>query len=237
MKNKMFNPILWLFDFLFPQEDVYETVVYESKQTNFEKACEFNTVGGKEPIDDFYEMTDDDIKKLYRQFELIEEEVSEIKAALDMAVESRNLEGGDRWEMAHKSYTEIRDGIADALVVIYGLGYLMFLDTDADYSSVHKSNMSKFCLTEEEAGETIEKYSNDDRYDSVYYTKVDDFYVVKNKSTDKILKSVNYKPPIFEESTDYAYNPKLDLQELFDEAVDCDDMKAVSVINEIMGEN
>jgi hypothetical protein len=59
--------------------------------------------------------------------------------------------------------------------------------------------MSKLCKSETEATETVKKYQKDyisekSPYDSVYYYKLNDseLYVIKNKSTGKALKSINY---------------------------------------------
>jgi len=60
--------------------------------------------------------------------------------------------------------------------------------------------MSKLCVSEEEAKETVKSYESDDRYDSPDYRLSDDgkHYVVFNKNTSKILKSINYNPVNFE---------------------------------------
>ena len=59
--------------------------------------------------------------------------------------------------------------------------------------------MSKLCKSEAEAIQTVKKYQQDylsgkSPYDSVYYHKLDnsELYVIKNKSTGKALKSINY---------------------------------------------
>ncbi len=71
-------------------------------------------------------------------------------------------------------------------------------DSDRIFTIVHESNMSKLCKTEEEAIQTVDKYLEDYKngvtnYDSPYYYKLDNgLYVIKNKSTGKALKSINY---------------------------------------------
>lgn len=60
--------------------------------------------------------------------------------------------------------------------------------------------MSKLCTSEEEAQKTVEWYKeNETRYDSPYYELALDgvHYVVRNKSTGKILKNMNYTPADF----------------------------------------
>ena len=63
---------------------------------------------------------------------------------------------------------------------------------------VHTSNMTKFPKTIEEAELTLEKYANHEIYKGVYYKKCQtyDYYVVKSNN-HKILKSINYKDPVW----------------------------------------
>jgi len=84
----------------------------------------------------------------------------------------------------------------------YLIGIMVNIDLDKGFDIVHRSNMSKLCSTEEEAVKTVDNYiNNDKRYDSPAYRKGEhgDYYVVYNKSTNKILKSINYTPTNFEE--------------------------------------
>ena len=73
-------------------------------------------------------------------------------------------------------------------------------DADKAFELVHKSNMTKLCVSEQEAKDTVKSYESDDRYDSPAYRLSDDgkHYVVYNKSTSKILKSINYNPVKFD---------------------------------------
>lgn len=72
-------------------------------------------------------------------------------------------------------------------------------DSDKVFTIVHDSNMSKLCTSESEAKLTVEKYQKDfesgkSPYDSPYYYPLaNGLYVVKNKSTGKALKSINYR--------------------------------------------
>ena len=61
--------------------------------------------------------------------------------------------------------------------------------------------MSKLCKTKKEAEKTVFNYmQNDDRYDSPGFRESDfgNYYVIYNKSTNKILKSINYTPANFD---------------------------------------
>ncbi len=97
--------------------------------------------------------------------------------------------------------------MSDILYVVYGLADRFGFDADADFTEVHDSNMSKLCISEEEAKATVTSYeekfkSGKSPYDSPYYYKVtnakgEDRWLVKNKSTGKALKSINYTPVDF----------------------------------------
>jgi predicted HAD superfamily Cof-like phosphohydrolase len=113
---------------------------------------------------------------------LIDEEVGELREALK-----------------NKDRVEVIDALADILYVVYGAGKSFGIDLDNAFDIVHRSNMSKFCKTEEEAKKTVEWYKiNDSRYDSPEYRQKGDLWIVYNKSTGKILKSVEYTPAKFD---------------------------------------
>ena len=77
------------------------------------------------------------------------------------------------------------------------------IDMDKSFDIVHKSNMSKLCTSEQEAIDTVTHYTeNDTRYNSPFYYQSklsDNHYIIKNKSTGKVLKSVNYNAVDFTE--------------------------------------
>lgn len=86
------------------------------------------------------------------------------------------------------------------LIDTYKMGIYLGINLDKSFDIVHKSNMSKLCTTEEEAQKTVQWYKdNDSRYDTPNYRKSDNnqYWVVYNKSSGKILKSINYTPTNF----------------------------------------
>jgi hypothetical protein len=90
------------------------------------------------------------------------------------------------------------------LYVVYGAADAFGIQADKDFDEVHSSNMSKLCYSEEEAMQTVQSYEQkfnkgDSPYDSPYYYKLEnqDKWVVKNRSTGKALKSINYRPVDF----------------------------------------
>lgn len=163
-----------------------QTTQQTTQQTNYAKVVEFNKVFGvqvneKPQLDIFTK----DPALVNLRMDLIREEVKE----LEQAVKEHDM-------------TETMDALSDILYVVYGMGASLGLDLDWGMGLVHDSNMSKSCKTEEEAQLTVEHYlTNEKRYDSPAYRKSDDgrYWIVYNKSSGKILKSINYKPVSFKE--------------------------------------
>jgi predicted HAD superfamily Cof-like phosphohydrolase len=120
-----------------------------------------------------------------------------------------------------KNIINLYSSLLKAINMTYMLGFSLYIDINKVFNIVHESNMSKLCVNEEEAINTVndyimkrnihntyyEEYKNkfgEDSleaknvycpYDSPYYYKSSnsDFYLVKNKSTGKALKNINYK--------------------------------------------
>jgi len=120
------------------------------------------------------------------RLKLIEEEVNELKDAIN-----------------NKDTNEVIDALSDILYVVYGTGASFGIDLDKTFDIVHKSNMSKMCKTEKEAQDSVlwYKVNRSDRYDTpTYRTSIvggKTVWIVYNESDGKILKSINWKPPVF----------------------------------------
>jgi predicted HAD superfamily Cof-like phosphohydrolase len=157
--------------------------------TNYQKVKEFNECAD---VDRYNSLSSDETPEknvftekkdlLKLRMDLIREEMRE----LEEAVEQKNI-------------VEVRDALADILYVVYGMQDTLGIDGDNDYSIVHNSNMSKFCISEEEATKTVHSYQErynkgEVPYDSPYthFLKNQNKWVVKNRSTGKVLKSINY---------------------------------------------
>ena len=162
----------------------------KKRKTNFDKIAEFQESFEMRYFDKITPKTIEDNPDLMKlRISLIDEEVAELKEALDK-----------------RDIVEMRDAIGDILYVVYGAGQTFGFDCDGDFATIHDSNMSKLCKDEEEAQTTVVKYEKDfkegnSRYDSPYYyhNEEKDIWIVKNKSTGKVLKSINYTPVTFEE--------------------------------------
>lgn len=95
-----------------------------------------------------------------------------------------------------------RDGVVEFLheiiYYVYNFQFVSGYDSDRVFQIVHNSNMSKLCKDETEAILTVkdyeQKYSDGKSpYDSPYYYILPNgLYVIKNKSTGKALKNINY---------------------------------------------
>ena len=156
------------------------TTVRPESDSNFDKVVEFNNVFGvtvhNTPQPNIF-TTDPALVKL--RLSLIEEEVRELKEAID-----------------NHDMVETVDALADILYVVYGAGASFGVDLDNAFDIVHRSNMSKSCDSEKLAQETVAWYKeNDDRYDTPDYRPAGEGkWVVFNRSTGKVLKSVRYTP-------------------------------------------
>lgn len=179
-----------------PVEDENQTITiplreYEDlKETNFEKIKEFQDAfemkSFNKPITPNEIDENPDLIKL--RIDLIDEEVGELKEAIK-----------------NRDITEMRDAIGDILYVVYGAGQTFGFECDCDFELIHDSNMSKLCSIEEEAKSTVAKYEREfkegkSKYDTPYYyhNEEQDYWIVKNKSTGKVLKSINYTPVLLD---------------------------------------
>ena len=109
---------------------------------------------------------------------LIEEEFNELKQAI-----------------VDKNLKEVADALTDILYVVYGAGHAFGINLDKTFEAVHESNMTKACLTEDEAKETVSYLEFTKPEYSPTYKLSDDkkYYIVYDKNTGKILKNKFYK--------------------------------------------
>jgi len=109
---------------------------------------------------------------------LLSEELDELKDALDK-----------------KDMVQVADALCDIQYVLSGAVLEFGLGTRfrALFDEVQRSNMSKACLSEEDAIKTVEYYKNKDNTEC-YYKKIESYYLVYRKSDNKTMKSVNYSP-------------------------------------------
>ncbi len=94
--------------------------------TNFKKVQEFMETFGQE-VKKKPSFSSEKINNL--RFELIKEELNELKEALD-----------------NKDLLEVADALTDILYVTYGAGHAYGIDLDKCFNEVQNSNMSKLGL-------------------------------------------------------------------------------------------
>jgi NTP pyrophosphatase (non-canonical NTP hydrolase) len=147
-------------------------------RTNFQKVYQWNQLFGV-PVHDIPQVNilKDNPNTVESGMRLIREEINE-------------LEDG----IKKNNYVEVVDALGDSIVVICGLAARIGINLDEVVHIINDSNMSKLCKTEEEAIKTVEWYkTNCTRYDSPCYRKSGNHWVVYNKSTNKILKCINWQ--------------------------------------------
>ena len=149
---------------------------YKMSKTNFEDVCEFNKQFGVKQLN-----TPDlnDNVFIESKMALIREEMRELEEAIK-----------------NKDLIETVDALTDIINVVLGMGYGLNVNLDKAFKIVHESNMSKICLTESDAKDTVEWYKqHEPRYTTpTYRSNSAGNYVVYNEETKKILKSIKYIP-------------------------------------------
>jgi len=108
-----------------------------------------------------------------------------------IAEELRELEEA----IAAKDLVEVADALCDIQYVLSGavLEFGLGEKFATLFEEVQRSNMSKACISEEEALATVAHYK-DNKDTEAYYVKKGDKYMVYRKGDDKTLKSINYSP-------------------------------------------
>jgi predicted HAD superfamily Cof-like phosphohydrolase len=99
-----------------------------------------------------------------------------------------------------KDIVEVADALCDLQYVLSGaiLEFGLGEKFKALLDEVQRSNMSKACLTEEEAIKTVEFYKQKDGTEC-YYKHEDGKWLVYRKQDNKTIKSINYSPADLEQ--------------------------------------
>jgi predicted HAD superfamily Cof-like phosphohydrolase len=96
-----------------------------------------------------------------------------------------------------KNIMEIAVAFLKIVEKTYQVAYDLHVDLDEAFAMVHRSNMTKACLNEEQARETLAKYQQDlSIYKEPAIKKSTDgkYWIVYDKATGKTLKSKYYQP-------------------------------------------
>ena len=124
-----------------------------------------------------------------------------------------NIPSRDEWEFVYnfvleelEEYKEacesgdiigVLDALCDITYVSLGNGVMLHglrRKILPAYAEVQASNMSKSCLTEEEARQTVELRSKE-QGEPCHYEEKGDYYVVYRTRDRKVMKSINYFKP------------------------------------------
>lgn len=99
-----------------------------------------------------------------------------------------------------KDIVDVADALCDLQYVLSGaiLEFGLGEKFKALFDEVQRSNMSKACLTEEEAIKTVEFYKLKDGTEC-YYKHEDGKWLVYRKQDNKTIKSINYSPADLEQ--------------------------------------
>jgi predicted HAD superfamily Cof-like phosphohydrolase len=89
---------------------------------------------------------------------------------------------------------EVADALSDIQYVLAGaiLEFGLAEKFRELFDEVHRSNMSKACLTIQEAESTIKYYL--EKGTEAYYREIEGKFLVYRKADNKTLKSINYSP-------------------------------------------
>jgi len=163
--------------------------------SNFEKVVNFNTQFGvmSGPMVPDAEILTKNPVLVERCMNLIREEMKELEAGV-----------------REKNMIEVVDGLGDILYVVYGMASRLGLDADYAFNLIHENNMSKLCVSEDQAKRTVQKYK--DEYDAVQLLPAEErvlkqvydtpayrpapdgmHWVVYNESSKKVLKSIAWR--------------------------------------------
>ena len=166
------------------QQESFDDVEYKGdlgpkywKVPFIDEVQEFNDTMGKP---NNYEPTIPEKKEWMFVYEFIKEELEEYKEA---------CEKGD--------IVEVLDALCDITYVSLGNGTLVHGlkgQIWKAYQDVQASNMSKSCVTQEEAEETV-KVRSEEKGHPCHWEKIGDRYIVYRSSDRKVMKSINYFAP------------------------------------------
>jgi predicted HAD superfamily Cof-like phosphohydrolase len=145
------------------------------KIDSLNQVAEFHTTF-RHPILETPQIPSEDRCKL--RVSLIAEELKE----LEEAIQQNDL-------------VEVADALCDIQYVLSGaiLEFGMGEKFKTLFDEVQRSNMSKACISAEEAQATVDHYKNEKDTDA-YYEERDGKFLVYRKGDNKTLKSINYSP-------------------------------------------
>lgn len=108
--------------------------------------------------------------------------------------EAKELEDALCHEKNTPNLAEIGDSLGDLYFVVTQAAMIHGLDPEMLIDRVYTSNMSKLCLTEQEAVDSVKNYT--DKGIETYYTQLPDGkFIIKRTVDNKVLKGINFFEP------------------------------------------
>lgn len=139
---------------------------------------EFMKKSGQTISNNILEINDENIDLWQLRADLILEEAHELQEAID-----------------NRDLTEAIDALGDISYVLDGAFLSTGIDKKTVVDEVHRSNMTKFPLTEDIAEQSVNFYSKQGR--NCHYENKGGYFVIKDSTTSKILKSIEWNEPNF----------------------------------------
>ena len=94
-----------------------------------------------------------------------------------------------------QDFDGMRKNLGGLAHATYELGHSLNFNMDQMFREVHRSNMSKVCLTLEDAEVSVEFYKTEGRYKSPAIRTKGKYFVVYDSATTKILKNHKWNMP------------------------------------------
>jgi predicted HAD superfamily Cof-like phosphohydrolase len=117
---------------------------------------------------------------------LIEEETKELEMSLFSKINNEYVYDPE--------LDQIADSLGDLFFVVTQAAMVHGLDPEMLIDRVYTSNMSKLCLTEQEAVDSVKNYT--DKGIETYYTQLPDGkFIIKRTVDNKVLKGINFFEP------------------------------------------
>ena len=175
-------------------DSVFDTVVsYESLSNNNFNIKKFNT--------EKCEISFQKVVNLLESFTEIDKIPKYLSwASLEIAFSITNHLAELEKSVKEQNYGKVIKNLGYILFFCYKMSASLGTDMDKAFTLVHDNNMTKLCDTEDEGKQSVNYYkeATDDKgkilYDSPAYRLAPDqeHWIVFNKSTKKILKSIKY---------------------------------------------
>jgi predicted HAD superfamily Cof-like phosphohydrolase len=117
---------------------------------------------------------------------LIEEETKELEMSLFSKINNEYVYDPE--------LDQIADSLGDLFFVVTQAAMVHGLDPEMLIDRVYTSNMSKLCLTEQEAVDSVKAYT--DKGIETHYTQLPDGkFIIKRTVDNKVLKGINFFEP------------------------------------------